>query len=81
MPQSLAKILVHVVFSTKGNQFKKFYWQGGYGAFSIGESGVEACRRYIAAQKSRHKQVTFQDEFRALCRKYKVPFDEAYMWD
>ena len=33
---------------TKGAPFRGFYWQGGYGAFSIGESGVAALKRYIA---------------------------------
>ena len=33
-----------------------FKWQGSYGAFSIRESDVEACRGYITNQKSRHAQ-------------------------
>ncbi len=60
---------------------KKFYWQRGYGAFSIGRSQVPAAKRYISTQKEHHKKQTFQDEFRQLCRKYEVDLDERFCWD
>ena len=62
-------------------RFAKFYWQRGYGAFSIGQSQVATVSKYIQKQKEHHKKQTFQDEFRALCRKYDVEFDERYCWD
>ncbi len=62
-------------------RFAKFYWQRGYGAFSIGQSQVPAVSRYISNQKQHHKQQTFQDEFRELCRKYDVEIDERYCWE
>ena len=58
-----------------------FYWQRGYGAFSIGQSQVVAVSRYIRDQKEHHKRQTFQDEFRALCEKYDAEIDERYCWD
>jgi putative transposase len=61
--------------------FRKFYWQRGYGAFSIGQSQVPAAKRYILNQKEHHKKQTFQDEFRELCRKYEVDLDERFCWD
>jgi len=66
---------------TKGRDYHDFSWQGGYGIFSIGQSGFEALRRYIRGQHAHHKNVSFQDEFRALCRKYGVDLDEQYAWD
>src|SRR5687768_8660111 len=48
---------------TKGMAFASFYWQNGYGAFSIGESGVEDLRAYIRKQKEHHQQRAFQDEY------------------
>jgi putative transposase len=66
---------------TKGEAFRTFQWQGGYGAFSIGESGVEDVRRYIARQKEHHRMKSFQDEFRAFLEKYHVEYDERYVWD
>lgn len=37
---------------TKGNEFRNFHWQRGYGAFSIGQSNVEVLKRYIRNQKA-----------------------------
>ena len=62
-------------------RFARFYWQRGYGAFSIGQSQVATVSNYIRNQKEHHKEQTFEDEFRALCRKYDVEFDERYCWD
>src|SRR6185436_652196 len=39
---------------TKGPRYKGFYWQAGYGAFSIGQSQVATVKRYIANQKEHH---------------------------
>jgi putative transposase len=66
---------------TKGAEYAKFYWQNGYGAFSIGQSGVEALKKYIARQKEHHRKKTFQDEFRTFLAKYEVDYDERYVWD
>lgn len=59
----------------------QFYWQRGYGAFSIGQSQVSTVSRYIQNQKEHHKTQTFQDEFRVLCKKYDVAINERYCWD
>lgn len=58
-----------------------FYWQRGYGAFSIGQSQVPGVRNYILTQEEHHAGMTYQDEFRSLCRKYDVEIDERYCWD
>ena len=66
---------------TKSTQYEKFAWQRGHGAFSIGRSGYERLRQYIQKQKDHHKKVSFQDEYRSFLNKYKIDFDEAYVWD
>ncbi len=58
-----------------------FYWQAGYGAFSVSPGHVAAVKAYIANQEAHHRRVTFQDEFRRLLRKYGVEYDERYVWD
>ena len=58
-----------------------FYWQKGYGAFSIGQSQVPAVSEYIQTQREHHGKHSYEDEFRALCRKYDVEIDERYVWD
>jgi putative transposase len=62
-------------------QFANFYWQGGYGAFSVSQSGVDEVRRYIRDQREHHKRVSFQEEFRTFLQRYEVDFDERYVWD
>ena len=66
---------------TKDESLKNFYWQDGYGAFSINPSEVDAVIRYIANQHEYHQKITFQDEYRAFLKKYKMDFDERYLWD
>jgi REP element-mobilizing transposase RayT len=58
-----------------------FYWQAGYGAFSISPADVPRVQEYIRNQEEHHKTVTFQDEFRRICQKYGIEFDERYAWD
>ncbi|KXK02356.1 MAG: transposase IS200-family protein [Acidobacteria bacterium OLB17] len=60
---------------------RAFYWQEGYGAFSIGESQVTHVVRYIEGQKQHHEKQDFKDEFRGLLDRYKVEHDERYVWD
>jgi putative transposase len=62
-------------------QYGDFFWQGGYGSFSVSQSNVEQVRAYIATQEEHHSTVSFQDEFRALCRKHGIEIDERYVWD
>jgi REP element-mobilizing transposase RayT len=65
----------------KEERLADFAWQAGYGAFSIGMSNVEALEKYIARQKTHHREVSFQDEYRTLLKKYRVEWDEKYVWD
>ncbi|MBW8050703.1 MAG: IS200/IS605 family transposase [Cytophagales bacterium] len=66
---------------TMDKTLKNFYWQGGYGAFSVSHSQVDVVKAYIENQKEHHKKITFQEEYRALLKKYNVEYDERYVWD
>jgi REP element-mobilizing transposase RayT len=66
---------------TKGQEFRNFHWQNGYGAFSISQSEVATVKRYIRRQKVHHRRVTFQDEYRRFLAAYEVEYDERYVWD
>jgi putative transposase len=66
---------------TKGQEYRNFQWQTGYGAFSIGQSNVAALKRYIAAQKEHHRHKSFEEEYRNFLEKYGVAYDEKYLWD
>ncbi len=65
----------------QGAACRDFYWQGGYGAFSVSQSNVDRVREYVAGQEEHHRKVSFQDEYRGLCRKHGVAIDERYVWD
>jgi REP element-mobilizing transposase RayT len=60
---------------------RHFEWQTGYGGFSVGQSQLDVLLDYVAKQEERHRKVTFQDEYRALLRKYGIEADERYVWD
>jgi REP element-mobilizing transposase RayT len=65
----------------QGDNFKSFYWQDGYGIFSVNPSEIDVVVAYINNQKEHHKKVNFQDEFRAFLKKYEVDYNEKYIWD
>ena len=65
---------------TKGELLKKFYWQDGYGAFSVNPSEVDKVISYIENQHEHHKKRSFKDEYLAFLKKYKVDYDERYIW-
>ena len=66
---------------TQGPQYEDFFWQRGYGVFSISQSDVDETRKYVAGQEEHHRHVSFQEEFRTLCRKHGIEIDEKYVWD
>ncbi|MDQ7778283.1 MAG: IS200/IS605 family transposase [Planctomycetota bacterium] len=60
---------------------KRFSWQAGYGAFSLGQSQLDALIRYIENQSEHHRARSFKEEFLELLHRYGVPYDERYVWD
>jgi putative transposase len=66
---------------TKGPSYQDFYWQAGYGAFSVGRAHVPQIRSYIANQEEHHRTTSYQDEFRTLCKEHGLELDERYAWD
>jgi len=66
---------------TTSCRMSKFYWQSGYGSFSVSQSNLTDVICYIENQEEHHKRVTFQDEYRAFLKAYGIEFDERYVWD
>ena len=66
---------------TQGDEYSDFYWQDGYGIFSVNPTEIDVVEGYIENQKEHHKKKSFQDEFRAFLKKYNVDYDERYVWD
>jgi putative transposase len=65
---------------TKGADYANFYWQDGYGAFSVNPAEVEVVIKYIVNQKEHHSKKSFQNEYRSFLKKYNVEYDEKYVW-
>ena len=66
---------------TKGRVYQTFYWQDGYGAFSVNPSQLGVVEQYIENQYQHHEQTSFQDECRGIYKKYDMAYDERYVWD
>ena len=60
---------------------KEFFWQNGYGSFSIGQSQLPQLLSYIDHQMEHHKKMPFKEEYRELLKKYEIDYDESYVWD
>ena len=57
-----------------------FGWQTGYAAFTVSASNEDAVFEYIRNQEEHHRRISFEEEFVALLRKHRVPFDEKFLW-
>jgi REP element-mobilizing transposase RayT len=66
---------------TLGAGYKDFYWQRGYGMFSVGPAQRPEAEAYVRNQAEHHRAKTFQEEFRGLLKRYDVEFDERFVWD
>lgn len=66
---------------TKGEEYSKFYWQNGYGAFSVYSTQVDPLIRYIINQEIHHQRNSFQQEYIHFLNDHQMEFDERYIWD
>ncbi len=84
---SIAKLVEHL--KTETSKWAKklphgvstFAWQEGYGVFSVSQSRLNRVIEYVDSQENHHAKRSDQDEFRELCRKHDVEFNEMYVWD
>ena len=66
---------------TKGIKYQEFYWQPGYGAFSVSSSHRDIVCDYISNQKQHHQKRTFIEEFHGLLKKHQIVVDSRYSID
>jgi putative transposase len=66
---------------TLGPAYKDFYWQRGYGMFSVGPAHRDEAEDYVRHQEEHHRTKTFQEEFRTFLERYGVAYDEQFVWD
>ena len=66
---------------TKGKEFQNFYWQNGYAVFSVNPFQLNIVESYIKHQRKHHQQKNYKNEILYFLRKYKIDYDEKYLWD
>ncbi|PBI92432.1 Transposase IS200 like protein [Flavobacterium sp. ACN2] len=66
---------------TVDSRYANFYWQDGYGIFSVNPSQLDIVIKYIKNQEEHHRKKTFKKELLAFLNKYNVEYDERYLWD
>jgi putative transposase len=87
LPSTLA--ICKAVQLLKGNSSKwihetfpnqpEFSWQEGYGAFSIGVSGMDDTIKYIQSQPEHHRTRTFKEELVAFLKKHGLNYEETML--
>ena len=61
-------------------KLSNFYWQDGYGAFSVSPNRIDTVINYGQNQREHHKKISFKDEYRNLLKTYDVEYNEEYLW-
>jgi REP element-mobilizing transposase RayT len=56
-------------------EHQDFQWQEGYGAFSIGISGIPETTAYINSQAAHHKTRSYADELIAFLKAHSIHFE------
>jgi len=51
------------------------------GAFTYSLSQIETISNYIGNQESHHKRLTYHEEYRKILEKFKIQYDEKYVFD
>lgn len=66
---------------TLGPEYAQFYWQRGYGMFTVSPRYRDVVERYVRNQEQHHRRSSFKQEYRAILIRQNVDYDEKYVWD
>ena len=66
---------------TKGGKLKDFFWQDGYGAFTVSSYHTEKIISYIENQPEHHRKISFKEEYIGFLDEYGIDYDPRYVWD
>ena len=85
LPPSLALARAVTLFKSNSSKWmnesaRKFAWQEGYGAFTVGISQQADTIRYINSQHEHHQKRSFEEEFLAFLKKHGISYDLKYVW-
>ena len=59
----------------------KFYWQSGFGAFSVSRKDFSTIFKYIKNQEEHHKIRTFKEEYCEFLIENNIEFKNEYLFD
>lgn len=59
---------------------RDFAWQEGYGAFSVGISGVKDTIAYIETQAEHHRTRTYEEELVSFLKRHGMEYDERFVF-
>ena len=59
---------------------KKFQWQSGFGAFTLGHSQLGTIINYIERQEEHHRSKSLNEEYIAFLKSYEVAYKKEYLF-
>lgn len=59
--------------------YRNFYWQAGYGLFSVSQQNVERVRHYIQNQEEHHRTKTAREEYLEFLKAQGIDYDERFV--
>ena len=59
----------------------KFYWQGGFGAFSVSKRALDSVINYIKTQEEHHSKKSFKTEYLEFLAENEIDYKEEYLFD
>jgi putative transposase len=59
----------------------KFYWQEGFGAFSVSYGHVDRVVNYIKNQEEHHRTKTFKQEYVEFLKENSIDYKEEYIFE
>lgn len=63
------------------DQYLKFSWQEGYGAFTVGYRDINRVYQYILNQEEHHKKINFREEYTRLLKDEGVDYNPLYLME
>ncbi len=65
----------------RSSKYHNFYWQEGFGAFSVSRDKVQYVSGYIGNQKLHHSGKSFETEYLEFLKENDVQYDNRYIWE
>ncbi len=59
---------------------KKFQWQSGFGAFTLGHSQLGTIINYIERQEKQHRYKSLNEEYIAFLKSYEIAYKKEYLF-